>query len=343
MTFHQCVPGPIAANRYPALGWFGRPGETHRPPGVLVGYKPCRSVWRAAAVVAASLALAAGCSLRQLAVNSIGDALSSGGSVYERDDDVVLVGDALPFSVKLLDSLVAESPQHRGLLLAASRAYLVYAYGYVAFRADQLTRDDVDAANAVRARAHRLALRSLEYALRGLEMTYPGLRSQLALDPTRAVRTIVDVRDLDQLYATTASLAVAIGTGKQDAAMLARLPEVDALLGRGFELDEAWNAGALHELAVSWFAARPGFVDRGVIDIHYARALALSNGTRATLFVAYAEAVAVRDQNRRQFDSLLDRALAVDLDARPDERLQNAMARERTIWLRAQADRLFVE
>jgi predicted anti-sigma-YlaC factor YlaD len=125
--------------------------------------------------------------------------------------------------------------------------------------------------------------------------------------------------------------------------MLARLPEVDALLARAIMLDESWNEGALHELAVTWRAARPGSLDRAVVDTHYARALALSRGTRAALFVVYAEAVAVRDQDRALFESLLARALAVDLEARPQEQLQNALAKRRAQWLAARADQLFLE
>ena len=299
--------------------------------------------WRTVVTLGAALTLLGGCSLRQLAVDSIGGALAAGGSVYESDADVVLVGEALPFSVKLMDSLVAESPQNRGLLLAASRAYLLYAYGYVGFQAERLTRENVGLANVWRTRAHRLSMRAFDYAMRGIETTYPGLRAQLAQDPVNSVRVIDDARELEFLYATMASLGLAIGTAKQDAAMLARLPEVDALLGRGLELDEGWNAGALHDFALSWYASRPGVPDRNAIERHYARALALSRGTRAGVFVAYAEAVAVRDQNRRQFEGLLDRALAVDLDARPDERLQNSLAQRRAVWLRTQADFLFVE
>ena len=39
--------------------------------------------------------------------------------MYETDDDLVLVGDALPFGLKLTESLLAQSPNHRGLLLTA--------------------------------------------------------------------------------------------------------------------------------------------------------------------------------------------------------------------------------
>ena len=278
-----------------------------------------------------------------MAIDTLGDALASGGSVYEADADAMLVGDALPFSLKLLDSLIAESPRHRGLLVAGSRAYLLYAYGYVGFEADRVARQDVDRAKPVRDRTRDLALRSHGYALRGLELRHPGLAAGVAADADAALRAVTDARDVDLLYVAAASLAVAIGNAKADAALLARLPEVDALLARALALDEAWNDGALHELAVSWQAARPGMSDRRAIDAHYERALALSRGTRAALFVAYAEAVAVRDQDHKLFDSLVARALAVDAEARPQERLQDALAKARARWLAGQADHLFVE
>jgi hypothetical protein len=284
-----------------------------------------------------------GCSVRQMAIDTLGDTLASGGSVYEADADVALVGDALPFSLKLLDSLIAEAPRHRGLLAAGSRAYLLYAYGFVGFEAEQIARTDVDRANVVRARAHNLSMRAHGYAMRGLEVRHPGLGARIAQDPGPAVLAVADAQDVDLLHAAAASLGLAIGHAKGDAAMLARLPEVDALLARAIALDEGWNDGALHELAVSWRAARPGLLDRPAVDAHFARALELSRGTRAALFVAYAEAVAVREQDRPLFESLLARALAVDPEARPQEQLQNALAKRRAQWLAARADRLFVE
>lgn len=295
------------------------------------------------ALIAAALLALAGCSVRQMAVQALGDALASGGSVYESDADAVLVGDALPFSLKLLDSLLAESPRQRGLLVAGSRAYLLYAYGYVGFDAERLARVDIDRANVVRARARQLAMRAHGYALRGLELAVPGLTARIVTDPAGTLRALADVRDVDLLYAAAASLAVAIGNARHDAAMLARIPEVDAMLARALALDEGWNDGALHELAVVWRAARPGIPDRAAIDAHFARALELSHGTRAALFVAYAEGAAVRSQERRLFDDMIARALAVDAEARPQERLQNGLAKERARWLAGLADRLFVE
>src|SRR5438067_2454096 len=59
-----------------------------------------------------------GCSIKRIAVNKLGNALASGGSTFESDDDPDLVGASLPFALKLMESLLAESPRHTGLLLA---------------------------------------------------------------------------------------------------------------------------------------------------------------------------------------------------------------------------------
>ncbi len=48
-----------------------------------------------------------GCSaMQRVAVNRLGDALAEGSSVYATDDDPDLVGAALPFGLKTIESLL---------------------------------------------------------------------------------------------------------------------------------------------------------------------------------------------------------------------------------------------
>jgi predicted anti-sigma-YlaC factor YlaD len=56
-----------------------------------------------------------------------------------------------------------------------------------------------------------------------------------------------------------------------------------------------------------------------------------------------AETVSVQKQDRAEFQSLLNRALAVDPDARPEWRLENILMQRRARWLLAQVDELFAE
>ena len=57
-----------------------------------------------------------GCSARRFVVNLAGDALSGTGGTFASDNDPELIRDAVPFGLKVQESLLAESPQHRGLL-----------------------------------------------------------------------------------------------------------------------------------------------------------------------------------------------------------------------------------
>ncbi|MEX2301715.1 MAG: TRAP transporter TatT component family protein [Bryobacterales bacterium] len=298
------------------------------------------------ACVVVALSAGSACSIRRYAINQVGDALADGPSVYETDEDVELVGEALPFGLKLVESLLVQSPNHRGLLLTASSGFVVYSYAYVDFRGEMIEDENLDRARQLRDRARKLYLRAHDYGLRGLELSYPGFRQQIFSDPAGAVQQIVNERakqkHIELLYWSAASLGLAISISRNDAAMLARLPEVEALLDRALHLDEGWREGSLHAFKVQLAAATPGEPDYDVIKKHYERALQLSQGKDAGLYLAYAETVAVPRQNRAEFDALIEKALAVDVNAEPNRRLLNALAHRRAEWLRERADDLIL-
>jgi len=64
------------------------------------------------------------------------------GTTFASDDDPQLVRDAVTFSLKLIESLLAETPRHQGLLLAATRAFTKHTYAFIQDDADETeTRD----------------------------------------------------------------------------------------------------------------------------------------------------------------------------------------------------------
>jgi len=299
---------------------------------------------RSAGVTTLALALlASGCSIKRLAVNKVGDAIASSGSGYESDEDPELVGEALPFSLKLLESLLAESPRHAGMLLAACKGFTSYSYAYVDREAELALDQDLDRGLALELRARKLYLRALGYGLRGLELRHPGLSANLLADPEVAVAA-VEERDVPLLYWSAASLGLGISVSLSDAAMVARLPEVDALLDRALALDPDWQDGALHEFAIQLESARPLVSGgRDALRPHFERALELSHGDRASVYLAWAESVSVKEQNLPEFRSLLAEALAIDPDRRTELRLSNLLAQRRARWLLDRTDELFLE
>lgn len=266
----------------------------------------------------------AGCSIRQYAASSIGDALASGGDVYASDNDIELVGAATPFGLKTIESLLATVPEHEGLLLAAARGFTQYAYVYVQLPAEDAEERDVAYAYAQLERARRLYLRARDFGLRGLKEA---------------------PNDVALLYWTGVAWAAAISLSKDRPGEIAGLRDADALIQRAAALDPDFDRGALQTFLIGYEMSRPnaGPGAEKSARTHFDRAVALSLGRHAGPFVSMAESVSVARHDRAEFERLLKRALAVDPDAQPEWRLANLVMQRRARRLLAHADEFFPE
>lgn len=269
----------------------------------------------------AALALG-GCSVRQLAVDSLGNAIAQGGSVFATDDDPELIRAAAPFSLKLMESLLAERPRHKGLLLAAARGFTQYAYAFVQQEAEEAEEHSVAQAARLEDRARRLYRRARDYGLRGL-----------AVAPD----------DVALLYWTGAAWGALIGLSKDQPEALAELPMVEALMDRALELDASFDRGAIHTFMIGYESVRQGASGDPAERArhHFARAMELSAGAQAAPLLALAEAVCVPQQRRAEFVELLERALQVQTAEGSEERLANLVAQRRARWLLSRTEHLF--
>ena len=291
-------------------------------------------------------ALATGCSIKRFAVNDVGDALAGGGgTTFASDNGPELIREAVPFSLKLMESLLAESPEHRGLLLSCASGFTQYAYAFVQEDADELEAKDVAGAKAIRDRAQKLYLRGRDYGLHGLEVSHRGFRKMLAADPRTAL-TKMTKRDVPLLYWTAAAWGAAISVSKDRPDIVADLPKMEALIDRAAELDETFERGDIHTFLISYEMARPGAKPAEALARarqHFDRVVALSDGKKAAPFVSYAEAVCINQQKRAEFVELLKKALAIDVDQKPEWRLANLIAQRRARWLLGRTDELILE
>jgi tetratricopeptide (TPR) repeat protein len=289
------------------------------------------------------LALALGsCSPRRFMVNQIGNAIAKSSDVFTADDDPELVRDAIPFGLKTMESLLAESPRHPGLLLAACQGFTQYAYAFVQMDADYGAAD-FERQQQQRDRALRLFLRARGYGLRGLELRHKDIGKRLAQDPAAAAAEVT-AKEQPLLYWTAASWGAAIGLGKDRPDLLADFPVVKALMQRALALDENFERGAVHEAMIVLEALPPemgGSVERA--RQHFERAIAISKGEKPGPYVTLAETVAVMKQDRKEFEELLNRALAIDPEKNPGVRLETVLLQRKARALLAKEDELFID
>lgn len=285
-----------------------------------------------------------GCSVRKFAINKLGDSLANSGTTFASDNDPEFVGQAIPFSLKLIEGLLAESPTHRGLLFAAASGFTQYSYAYVQQSAEQVETEDVTKSRVLAERARNLYLRARDYGLRGLETKHRGFSLALHESPRAAART-AKAGDVPLLYWTAVAWGAAIALSKDRPDLVAQQPQVEALIDRAYELNPDYEHGVIDQFLISYESARQGakgdFAAR--CREHFDRAVALSNGQLASPYVAYAETVSVQKQNRGEFEMLLKQALAVDPDSRAEWRLSNLVMQRRARWLLSREGELFLD
>ncbi len=284
-----------------------------------------------------------GCSIKMMAVNTLGNALSEGASGFATDDDPELIRDATPFALKTIESLITQSPRHRGLLTSACSGFTQYAYAFVQMQADYIEDQDLDRATAMRARAKKLYLRAFDYGLRSIEVDVPGFRQRLRQDPDATLARL-DRKHVAVLYWTGAAWAAAFAVDKTDSELSSDQTLMEKIERRALALNEAWDLGSIHDFFISWEAGHAGA--GGSIKAareHFERAKKLSAGKRVAPYVSLAEGVAVAEQNKKEFQQLLNDALAIDVNVAPDYRLANVISQRRARWLLSRLDELFAE
>lgn len=296
--------------------------------------------WRLTFVLVGALALGS-CSVRKYAIKQLGDALAGTGSTFASDNDPELIRDAVPFSLKLVESLLAETPKHEGLLFAANRGFAQYAYAFILEDADEIEDSDRAAAQAKRQRAAKLFQRARDYGLRGLEVKHPGFTAKLKADPKNVVQTL-NSKDVPFAYWTAVSWAATLSASR-DMFMLPQIPQFEALIERALELDETYEHGAIHAFLITLEMNSPTRSgDKAArAQKHFERAIELAEGHQAGPYVAYAENVQVAAKDRAGFEASLKKALALDVNADPEYRVLNLVMQRRARWLLGRVDKLF--
>ena len=295
-----------------------------------------------AGVLILALLTAPACSLKRIAVNSVANSLAETGDTFAADADPELIRDAVPFSLKLVESLLEEVPKHRGLLLTACSGFTQYAYAFVDSDAEMLKLDDYSRHTKVQERARKMYLRARDYCLRNLELGYPGIKAQLMEDAETAVAA-VQKKDVPLLYWTAASWGKAAALSLDKPALAGDLPIAHALARRALALDEGYNLGAIHVIMISLEAIPEDMGgDRARAKRHYDRAVELTRGNGAVPHVSYATGVLLPQQKRGEFVALMNKALAVDVDREAKLRLENILAQQYAQYLLNHLDELFL-
>ncbi|MDR0553409.1 MAG: TRAP transporter TatT component family protein [Treponema sp.] len=282
--------------------------------------------------------LLGGCSINKMAMRAVSDALTGQGSgdVFTGDSDPELVGDALPFAIKMYESLLSASPDHQGLILTTGSLFVMYANAFVQNPAECLPQEQYEERYAQMDRAKQFYLRGVAILHSGLERKYPGFKAATVKDGTlEPILKKCKKEDVGILYWTVAGELAAYSINVFDFDLGARIPELSAMIKRAYELDPDYDTAALDEFYILFYASLPEVLggDKELAKLHYQRALEKTGGASTGAYVSYAQSICIPAQDYDVFKDNLEKALAVDVNADKSKRLVNILNQRKARFL----------
>lgn len=249
-------------------------------------------------------------------------------SAILESDDPVMIQQALPAYLLLLDGLIKNQPQNVTLLNAAAKLNTAYASAFV---------QDLPRSQSLNDKAFKYAVEAVCLQKKSLCQLQKAPIDELA--PSLALATKQDVAALFTLGSVWASW---IQQHSDDWNAIADLARVKMIMNRVLELDETYQQGEAHlylgVLATLLSPALGGQPEVG--KRHFERALVLSQQKNLIVKVYYAKNYARGIFDRELHDKLLNEVLSSDPRG-SQFTLSNILAQQQAKTLLQSADDYF--
>jgi predicted anti-sigma-YlaC factor YlaD len=271
-------------------------------------------------------------------MNLIADALTGDGSsdVFTGDQDPQLVGDAIPFAIKMYESLLSANPNHQGLMLTTGSLFIMYANAFVQGPAEMLPRSEWQAREAALIRSKQMYLRGYGILYDALDKKFPRFK-QASVDKGTMQPILNNCKkaDVSLLYWTVAGGLSAYSIDVLDYELSAKIPEWSAMIHRAYELNPDYDGAALDEFFILFYASLPELLggDLKKAEFHYKLALEKTGGNSAGAYVSYAQSVCVPAQDYNTFKDCLEKAVSINPDINTSTRLVNIITQQKARWL----------
>ncbi len=308
---------------------------------------------RRSAAWALALLILAGCAPRAYIAGQVGQMVADGMTAFEAEDDLDLVEKALPANIKLLEALLASSPDDRRLLTLLSRLHASYAFAFLEtdlerglLASDGCTPSQPEAGAGgpppTRESVARYYRKGLQYGLRALQADHDAWRHEID-HPEALGKRLAALRpeDAPALFWYAFNLGAFIRLNADSIRVASQAHIVPSAMQRVIDLDPSYYYGLAHLVLLAYHARSPALGgDASAARRHYDTFRAAAGEDFLLAQVFHARYLLHQQQDRSGFESELAAVLA-----RPENpaacRLLNQVARVRArIYLDA-ADCLF--
>lgn len=287
------------------------------------------------------------CSIKKMAMNQVANALTApgGGNVFTGDNDPELVGDALPFAIKMYESMMVSIPWHEGLKLRTGSLYIMYANAFLQTPAEMLPDREFEKQEFLLKRSRNLYLRGRDIILKALDKKHPGFLKNMDEKKYDQALAPMKKEDAPFLYWGAAGWLGAYAIDPLEMKIALTVPGAKAMMDKVLQVDQNFEKGTIQDFYVSYYGAMPESMggDANKAREYFKKAIEASGGKATSPYLSLATTVSVNEQNLKEFKELLNKVLEVDPDADPDNRLVNILNQRKARWLLKHLADFFVE
>ncbi|MDD5765848.1 MAG: TRAP transporter TatT component family protein [Candidatus Marinimicrobia bacterium] len=278
--------------------------------------------------ISLGLMMHSACSLNRIVMNAAGGFMESGIQSVYSEGDLELAKNFLSSNLKMIEILATKDTSNARLNLLAAQAFGAYAMAFVEDENPE--------------RASALYKRGLVYSFHSLPQK-KRFDEQVTIDQLENLLLSCEKNDVPALFWLGYNWGQFILQHLDDPMTIIHLSKVEMIMRRVMELDENYNFAGVDLFYGCFYAARPPFLggnpEKG--KEYFERNNELNGNSFFMSQYFLAKYYAVQIQDRQMFDSLLTEIEQADIDARPDIRLMNALAKEKTTKLRLMEADLF--
>jgi len=266
------------------------------------------------------------------------------GTVFSSDNDPQLIADAIPFALKTYESFLEKQPRNDKLLLSTGKAFCMYSYAFVYLPSDTISDIRINEKNEQRLRAKKLYLRAKEYCMKAFEVRHPGFNRLMDENKTDSALNCIRISDTSLLYWAAASWIGAFTADKFDMNLAVNIFKPVAMMNLLLKLNESYNNGSVHDFFISYYGSMPASMggDYKKAREHFNRSIQLSEGKNISPYIALATTVCVAEQNIKEFSSLLEKVISLNIDDILENRLANTILQNKAKWLLKNRDNFFI-
>ncbi|TWI74040.1 putative anti-sigma-YlaC factor YlaD [Treponema putidum] len=282
------------------------------------------------------------CSIKKMAYNSAANAMAplpekkikpdpdapNPITALTEEDDIELVGEVFPVILKLYEGMHIANPAHRGLAIMTGELYIMYANVFVEGPANYLSDDEYDKKDEAFNRAKKFYKRGYNKILSALDIAYPGFTEAINSDNTEKIEAMLKnckPYDTEALHWAGAGILAAFSLDPLDIQSLQAVQGARLMLEKVCSLDPDYSEGAVWEILAKFYASAPDSLGGNIekAEIAYKNALELAGGKSPSIYVTYALSFCVPRQDGKGFDEAIEKALAINPESDPANKLAN--------------------